>query len=63
MHVLASEKNDPDMTNFLEENYLREQVYEIREMACKVTQLRLIGDGLGIHLFDRELLKESKKKD
>jgi ferritin heavy chain len=36
LHAVASDKNDPDMTNFLEEGYLREQVYEIREMASKV---------------------------
>lgn len=36
LHNLASEKNDPDMTNLLEEFYLREQVYEIREMGTKM---------------------------
>lgn len=36
LHNLASEKTDPDTTNLLEEFYLREQVYEIREMATKV---------------------------
>ncbi|KAI6182238.1 Ferritin-1 heavy chain-like protein [Aphelenchoides bicaudatus] len=62
LHALASEKNDPDLTNLLEEFYLREQVYEIKEMAAKYAQLKRVGEGLGVHLFDKELAEEMEKK-
>ncbi|KAH7730419.1 FTN-2 protein [Aphelenchoides avenae] len=61
LHAVASEKNDPDLTNFLEEFYLREQVIEIQQMARKANQLERIGQGLGEHLFDQELLSEMAK--
>uniref|UniRef100_A0A914YL39 Ferritin n=1 Tax=Panagrolaimus superbus TaxID=310955 RepID=A0A914YL39_9BILA len=62
LHRLASENNDPDLTNLLEEFYLREQVIEIQEMTRKANQLRRIGAGLGEHIFDRELLQEMQQK-
>ncbi|KAK0426667.1 hypothetical protein QR680_009834 [Steinernema hermaphroditum] len=63
LHSLAGQKNDPDCTNFLEEHYLREQVIEIEEMARRYNQLRRVGEGLGEHLFDQELIRETEKKE
>jgi hypothetical protein len=45
------------LTNFLEEFYLREQVIEIQQMARYANRLTRMGAGLGEHLFDQELLK------
>ncbi|CAD5209469.1 unnamed protein product [Bursaphelenchus xylophilus] len=63
LHDLASQKNDSDLTNFLEEFYLREQIIEIKQMTAKYHQLKRIGEGLGVHLFDRELAEEVKSKE
>jgi hypothetical protein len=50
------------LTNFLEEFYLRVQVEEIQMMARHCNSLaRMGGKGLGEHLFDRELLKQLTK--
>uniref|UniRef100_A0A183BRQ1 Ferritin n=1 Tax=Globodera pallida TaxID=36090 RepID=A0A183BRQ1_GLOPA len=58
LHKLASENNDPDLTNFLEEFYLREQVDEIQRLARMANHLfRMGASGLGEHLFDLELQK------
>ena len=51
------------LTDFLEEFYLREQVDEIQMMARYANQLRRVGPGLGEHLFDRELLAEMNDGD
>uniref|UniRef100_A0A914HEM9 Ferritin n=1 Tax=Globodera rostochiensis TaxID=31243 RepID=A0A914HEM9_GLORO len=58
LHKLASDNNDPDLTNFLEEFYLREQVDEIQRLARMANHLfRMGASGLGEHLFDLELQK------
>lgn len=42
------------MCEFLEGEYLREQVESIEEMGKFVTQLKRVGKGLGEFLFDKE---------
>uniref|UniRef100_A0A1I7ZNG1 Ferritin n=1 Tax=Steinernema glaseri TaxID=37863 RepID=A0A1I7ZNG1_9BILA len=63
LHCLAGQKNDPDCTKFLEDFYLGEQVTEIEQMARRYNQLRRVGPGLGEHLYDQELLRESAAKE
>lgn len=56
LHKLASHHNDNHMTDFLEGEYLDEQVESIKEISSYVTQLKRVGSGLGEHMFDKELL-------
>ncbi|KAL3093159.1 hypothetical protein niasHT_003939 [Heterodera trifolii] len=64
LHKLASDNNDPDLTNFLEEFYLREQVDEIQRLARMANQLLRMGtSGLSEHLFDQELRKGTVPSD
>jgi ferritin heavy chain len=59
LHKLADEQNDPQLCDMLESEYLEEQVQAIKELADMVTQLIRIGnDGLGLFLFDRDLLSK-----
>ncbi|XP_067931734.1 soma ferritin-like isoform X2 [Watersipora subatra] len=56
LHELC--KNDPQMQDFLEGNYLQEQVDSIRELAGMVSQLTKLHEtnpGLGEHIFDEKL--------
>merc|ERR1712198_611214 len=55
IHALASTHNDPHLTKFLEDNYLEEQAESIHKIAGYITQLHRVGDGLGVHLFDKDL--------
>jgi len=55
MHVTAGEKGDAHLCDFLESNYLDEQVEGIKEIGDMVTKLKRVGDGLGIHIMDKEL--------
>lgn len=56
MHGLASSHNDPHLTNFLEEEYLKEQVESINKISKHITNIQRVGaDGLGIYIFDKDL--------
>jgi len=45
------------MADFLEANYLAEQVESIKEIGNLITKLKHAGPGLGEFLIDRELSK------
>merc|ERR1711990_1191329 len=56
MHKIAEEKGDAQMTDFLEGNFLNEQVEGIKQLADHCTNLRRVGTGLGEYMFDKETL-------
>jgi len=55
MHEKASEHNDAHLTDFLEGNYLDEQVTGIKKLADTVTKMRRVGEGLGWHIMDKDM--------
>jgi len=55
LHAVGDEKKDANLCDFLEGNYLQEQVDAIKEYSDMVTKLKRAGDGLGIHILDKEL--------
>ena len=44
------------MTDFLEGEYLAEQVDAIKEISDHITQLKRVGQGLGEYTYDHEAL-------
>jgi ferritin heavy chain len=60
LHALATEKDDAHFTDFLEAEYLDEQVEASKELGGYVTQLKRVGPGLGEHLFDKQLLEHKE---
>merc|ERR1711999_38172 len=56
IHKMADSHGDAQMTDFLEGTYLKEQVEAIKEVADLVTKMKRAGDGLGLHIIDKELL-------
>uniref|UniRef100_A0A8R1DS85 Ferritin n=1 Tax=Caenorhabditis japonica TaxID=281687 RepID=A0A8R1DS85_CAEJA len=54
LHGVADKKNDPQLTNFLEGQYLDEQVRSINEFARHVASIKRAGPGLGEYLYDKE---------
>ena len=55
VHKVAEEENDPQFADFIEGQYLEEQVEAINEITKYVSQLKRIGnDGHGLWNFDRE---------
>ena len=55
LHALSSSKNDAHLSDFLESEYLDEQVNASKELGDKITQMKRAGPGIGEYLFDKEL--------
>lgn len=58
MHVMASQHNDPHLTDFLEEHFLDEQVESIKKIGDFITNLERVGPGLGEYQFDKLTLSD-----
>merc|ERR1712002_1392070 len=56
MHKMADGHSDAQLTDFIEGTYLKEQVESIKEIGDLVTKMKRAGDGLGLHIIDKELL-------
>ncbi|PSS34714.1 Ferritin-3 like [Actinidia chinensis var. chinensis] len=56
LHSVADRNKDPQMADFIESEFLTEQVEAIKKIADYVTQLRLVGKGHGVWHFDQTLL-------
>lgn len=54
LHNAASNSNDVQMTAFVEDKYLTEQVESIQEIAKMVANLKRLGPGMGEYVFDKE---------
>jgi len=55
LHKVATDHADNHMTDFLEGNFLEEQVESIKKIGDMITQLKRAGPGLGEFIFDKEL--------
>ncbi|KAF0889886.1 hypothetical protein E2562_033856 [Oryza meyeriana var. granulata] len=58
LHSVASRCNDPQLTDFIESEFLEEQVEAIKKISEYVAQLRRVGKGHGVWHFDQKLLEE-----
>lgn len=54
LHKLADGHGDAQMCDFLESEYLEEQVSAIKELSDRVTNLKRVGTGLGEYMYDKE---------
>jgi len=55
LHKVADSHNDAQMTDFLEGEFLKEQVEAIKDIGDKISNLKRVGVGLGEYMFDKEL--------
>jgi len=55
LHTSAGDRGDAHLCDFLEGNYLDEQVEGIKDLADKITQIERAGPGLGLHMMDKEI--------
>lgn len=62
IHAIASENKDENFCDFLETEFLQEQVDSIKEISDKITNLKRVGEGLGVYMFDRDLLDRHAEK-
>merc|ERR1711890_164953 len=55
LHAPGTKNNDPHFCDFLESDFLTEQVDDIKEKSDMITKLKNVGPGLGVHILDKEL--------
>lgn len=63
LHAVAQEANDGQMTDFIEGNFLTDQVEAIKKVSEYVSQLRRIGKGHAVWHFDQMLLNGDNVAD
>ena len=57
VHKLAEEQNDSQLCDFIASVFLKEQVESLKQLADMLTNLSRVGnDGVGLFLFDKDLL-------
>lgn len=55
LHALAGTHNDAHLSDFLESEFLTEQVDAIKELGDMITKAKRCGPGLGEYMYDKEL--------
>merc|ERR1711915_759492 len=55
LHKASENKGDAHLCDFLEAEYLAEQVEAIKEIGDMITKIKRAGDGLGLHIMDKEI--------
>jgi ferritin heavy chain len=55
LHKVANKHDDPQLTDYIEGEYLKEQVKAIKELADLITKMKRAGDAVGLHIIDKEL--------
>jgi len=56
LHGVSGRNGDAHLCDFLESEFLEEQVKSINEISKIIAQLKRVGSGLGEHIYDKELL-------
>jgi len=54
LHVVAEKHTDPQMCDWIEDNFLKEAVESLKTIAGYITNLKRVGPGLGEYMFDHE---------
>merc|ERR1712137_219026 len=55
LHKASDGKGDAHLCDFLEAEFLGEQVDGIKEIGDMITKIKRAGDGLGLHIMDKEI--------
>merc|ERR1712002_595281 len=55
LHKAADAKGDAHLCDFIEAEYLDDQVKGIKEIGNWITKIERAGDGLGVHIIDKEI--------
>ncbi|XP_043500103.1 soma ferritin-like [Polistes fuscatus] len=57
LHAIASKHSDANFMDYLETEFLQEQVDSIKKIADYATNLEMVGEGLGVYMFDKEMIE------
>uniref|UniRef100_UPI0035A3D6A8 Ferritin n=1 Tax=Azumapecten farreri TaxID=106299 RepID=UPI0035A3D6A8 len=56
LHTVGDKEGDKQFMDFLESDYLEEQVEDIKKISDHITNLKRVGSGLGEYMFDKKSL-------
>ncbi|KAK4030405.1 hypothetical protein OUZ56_023404 [Daphnia magna] len=56
LNKIAVDRNDDHLSDFLKKHFLVKRVETINQLANHHTKINRVGDGLGIFLYDKDLL-------
>jgi len=57
LQTKATAKADFHLVNFVQENFLNYHTYYIKMIGDLVSKTKRVGDGLGIHIVDRDIAR------
>jgi ferritin heavy chain len=60
LHAVAGQNKDVQLSDFVENEFLAEQVESVKKISEYVAQLRRVGKGHGVWHFDQMLLREEE---
>merc|ERR1711942_94074 len=60
LHTTAVTKCDFHLVNFLQEKLLKKQINDIKLIGDLITKIKTVGDGLGIHMVDKDIVEMKK---
>lgn len=55
LHGIAGSHGDANLQDFIETEYLQEQVDSIKSLGDLLTNVKRVGEGLGIFVLDKEI--------
>merc|ERR1711892_412406 len=55
LHKASDGKGDAHLCDYIEAEFLGEQVEGIKEIGDMITKIKRAGDGLGLHIMDKEI--------
>merc|ERR1711862_747426 len=55
LHKACDSKGDAHLCDFIEAEFLGEQVEGIKKLGDMITKIKRAGDGLGLHIMDKEI--------
>ncbi|XP_041352660.1 soma ferritin-like [Gigantopelta aegis] len=56
LHAVAAKHGDAQMCDYIENDFLEEQVNSIKEISDHITNLKRVGSGLGEYMYDKETM-------
>lgn len=62
LHATAREKKDHHLTHYLVKEFMNTQLESMNDLGERAAHLAMVGEGAGLYLYDRQLLKAEKKR-
>lgn len=60
VHTTAEKAQDPHLTDFIEEEYIRPLSLSIRRLGVLISNLQTAGQGLGVYQFNKHIVKNTE---